>query len=800
MAKLSDKDIKDIRNRMKRRKKERDPKVLEETIKLATGDKRGMEAFKAEAEIRRQWRIATEKTTSFKTGLLKGIFGEEAGGILAKQFAKASTEEVAAAEAVFEPARKETDAERKERKVAVKKMASATKDIPTLKNSLMRIEKNMLSIQRSLLGKTSPSVKEGYKFDPRMVGGGRFVNVETGKIVSKREAVSAERSAALGAAIAADEDPLIRLANTVDEILNSIGTDNKSIHKKLDELADDIQNIDTGGGISDMLDNIDIGRTRTRTRPTRKPGRFRRGLRRIGVKALRALRYARAAAPAAAIGAAAVGSVALVTGGAAYMASGKAADAAKEPMKELERVYGLKVIYDSKGATVGYIVNGKKYGLNDLPQEYKDLIDAYGPGDKRNATARAAIARIKANPEIYNALKLSAKATGPAPAPPPISTAPTPAPTAGPISRAVAAAKATVQRAAGAGAQATMATGAAVGAGGAAVAAGVKTSVDKVKDIIVDAAKKVGVNPGIMLAMGQQESSFNPSAQPYDKKTGKLLSSAKGIFQFINSTWDTMVKKYSGSYPELLKGAFDPVANAIAGALYVKENSKYLQKKGIPVDGTSIYATHFLGPGGAAKLFSAPKDAIAADVMPAAAKSNPHIFIDKKTGQSKTVQQVIDTLYKKVGSKAEEFQAQVNSGKIGGSVPASISGAEPQPMLASAAPAATSDPLAVTNTETKGGVDLDGKPLVAATPKPVPSKVGAEATQQSKQYASNQMVAQATPAAPVVINNNNATQQPVQAPKQPLPSASSRSSESSFNRALAKDFSHPTSFTSVAPV
>jgi hypothetical protein len=60
------------------------------------------------------------------------------------------------------------------------------------------------------------------------------------------------------------------------------------------------------------------------------------------------------------------------------------------------------------------------------------------------------------------------------------------------------------------------------------------------------------------------------------------------------------------------------------------------------------------------------------------------------------------------------------------------------------------------------------------------------------------MTAQAAPApAPVVVNNNNAgSQKPIESPKQGLLKASSRSSENSFVRAISKDFSHPTSFTS----
>jgi hypothetical protein len=80
---------------------------------------------------------------------------------------------------------------------------------------------------------------------------------------------------------------------------------------------------------------------------------------------------------------------------------------------------------------------------------------------------------------------------------------------------------------------------------------------------------------------------------------------------------------------------------------------------------------------------------------------------------------------------------------------------------------------------------------------PVMNTNGVNVAQQSNSIETSKMVAQSTPAAPVVINNQTqAPQQPIQSPKNPLPMASTRSSESAFNRAIARDFSHPTSFTS----
>ena len=739
----------------------------------------GFARLGARQRVAKEYMMATKGTLNRRRAIFEGMGLENAGALLDKFFPEKKEE--ASPELL-----KKFGLDKKSEKESRGGIGKLAKPLSLILRNVIETKKMVKTIEKSM-ATASASKSNRYFFDPRMGSGGRYVDLDTNKIVSSKDVradVKAERTSALTAAIGADEQPLVQLKESLDSRFNELNNSMKNI-KMIKDTADSIKFSIDGiiprvadlsvhskldlllkASAMDAVDDVDLpdGKNRPRNKPT-KPGggawkKIRGGL----------SRAARLTLGAGAQAATAVGAVALVTGGAAYMASGKAADVAKDSMKELETKYGLKVLYDSKGATVGYSVGGKKYGLDNLPQEYKDLILAYGPGDKRNASARAAIERIKANPERYKMLEMGYKSKPagmtipepslmPAPAvsikAPSVSTAPT-----SPVTAAVTAVKSTVQKAVSAGGQATMATGAAV-------AAGAKTGVEKVKDIIVGAAKRVGVNPGIMLAMGQQESSFNPSAQPYikDKKTGerKLLSSAKGIFQFINSTWDSMVKKYSAQYPELLKGAFDPEANALAGALYVKENSEFLKKRGVPVTGTSIYATHFLGPGGAAKLFSASKDANASAVMPQAAASNPHIFFDK--GRPKTVQEVIDTLYKKVGSKAEAFQAQVDSGRIGLAEPT-------QPMLASAAPT----------------------PSVS----PAPKTSGVEATQQSRQYDTNKMVASNAPApAPVVINNNTGSNKmPPQAPKQALPMASTRPSENTFNRAISRDFNHPTSFTS----
>jgi hypothetical protein len=187
-----------------------------------------------------------------------------------------------------------------------------------------------------------------------------------------------------------------------------------------------------------------------------------------------------------------------------------------------------------------------------------------------------------------------------------------------------------------------------------------QTSTDKllmpsetVGQAIDKASELVGVDRSLMYAMAKQESNFNPNA-----KAG--TSSAKGLYQFINVTWEEMVKKYGSKYPILVqKGPTDPEASAIAGALYIKENSAILSSAGIPIDGTTIYASHFLGPGGAKNLLTANPNEYAYKILPNAAASNKNIFFNKDKSP-KTVREVIDVLYQKVGKYQDSYAKALN--------------------------------------------------------------------------------------------------------------------------------------------
>lgn len=191
-------------------------------------------------------------------------------------------------------------------------------------------------------------------------------------------------------------------------------------------------------------------------------------------------------------------------------------------------------------------------------------------------------------------------------------------------------------------------------AGAAAIIGGLLMPSETVAKDIDRASNEVGVDRSLMYAMAKQESGFNPNA-------AAKTSSAKGLYQFIKGTWSDMVKKYGSKYPILKeKGPEDSYANALAGALFIKENSDYLAKSKIPINATTVYAAHFLGPGGAKKLLTADPNTNAVDLMPQAAQSNDFIFYNKTNGRldktkPRSVQEVIDALFQKVGQYQEKY-------------------------------------------------------------------------------------------------------------------------------------------------
>lgn len=166
----------------------------------------------------------------------------------------------------------------------------------------------------------------------------------------------------------------------------------------------------------------------------------------------------------------------------------------------------------------------------------------------------------------------------------------------------------------------------------------VSTPSGGIHDIITEKANKYKLPPNLLHSIAQAESGLNPNA-------GNGKSSAKGLFQFVDSTWEGMGGK---------KGEqFDPNLNAEYGAKYIRQNAEYLKNKlGRNPKYSEVYGAHFFGPSGASSLLS---------------RTNPDMPIEKGLGlfeshkrvkaimaqnpnlKGKTVGQVFGDLEKKTG-------------------------------------------------------------------------------------------------------------------------------------------------------
>jgi len=92
------------------------------------------------------------------------------------------------------------------------------------------------------------------------------------------------------------------------------------------------------------------------------------------------------------------------------------------------------------------------------------------------------------------------------------------------------------------------------------------------------------------------------------------LSSATGLHQFTQGTWNKMIETYR---PDLLEGRTkqevlalrtDPNLSTEMATNLARENADYLESRGLPVNEGSLYLSHFLGSNAAANVLKASPD------------------------------------------------------------------------------------------------------------------------------------------------------------------------------------------------
>ena len=185
-----------------------------------------------------------------------------------------------------------------------------------------------------------------------------------------------------------------------------------------------------------------------------------------------------------------------------------------------------------------------------------------------------------------------------------------------------------------------------------------------VEAAIQRASQATGVDFSFLMKTANRESGLNPGA-----KAG--TSSAAGLFQFVGQTWLSTLKQHGAKYgysqyaDAITKGAdgryhvagegtrqavlnlrLDPHAASLMAGELASDAAAYLKSRtGRDPTAGELYAAHFLGPQGSARLIEAAQThpgAAAATLFPDAAQANHAIFY--REGRAATVAEVYANL------------------------------------------------------------------------------------------------------------------------------------------------------------
>jgi hypothetical protein len=221
--------------------------------------------------------------------------------------------------------------------------------------------------------------------------------------------------------------------------------------------------------------------------------------------------------------------------------------------------------------------------------------------------------------------------------------------------------------------------------------------VPAVPPVYVEAARSASAIAGgdfsSVLSQVSQESTFKANAK-------NRTSSAVGPAQFLEATWLDMVRRHGAAYGlgalaakihvsagkpfvadaklrhQILELRKDPHLSAGMAARYLEEVGAALERSlGRPVSVVEKRMAYLFGPYGASKLLkaAASKPATkATDVLPNAARANPHLFKDARGG-ALPAGTMVAKLKHQIGIDLERFaqlerafpKGQVNDGVTG---------------------------------------------------------------------------------------------------------------------------------------
>jgi hypothetical protein len=200
----------------------------------------------------------------------------------------------------------------------------------------------------------------------------------------------------------------------------------------------------------------------------------------------------------------------------------------------------------------------------------------------------------------------------------------------------------------------------------------------RVQSAIQLAAHRTGVDFGYLMGQAKIESGFDSNARA-------RTSSAAGLYQFIESSWLSVVKKHgaehglgwaadaigpgnrvadAGTRQAILNLRTDPQVASLMAAEHASDNKAAIEGAlGRPATGTDLYMAHFLGLGGARKFLSQMEsnpDASAAALFPSAAGANRNVFF-AGDGSARSLKDVYNRFASKLGDAASTAGASAIS-------------------------------------------------------------------------------------------------------------------------------------------
>ncbi len=204
-----------------------------------------------------------------------------------------------------------------------------------------------------------------------------------------------------------------------------------------------------------------------------------------------------------------------------------------------------------------------------------------------------------------------------------------------------------------------------------------------VEQAVRTASQSTGVDFGFLMRTAKRESGLDASAHA-------STSSAAGLFQFVEQTWLSTLKQHGSAhgyarYADLIQmgsdGRYhvpsgeearkvvmdlrlDPHCAAVMAGELVSDSAAYLRGRvGREPTGGELYAAHFLGPQGSAKLIEAVQSSpngVAAALFHDAAAANHGVFY--RDGRALTVSEVYNNLSHTGGGDSVPIDADPGQG------------------------------------------------------------------------------------------------------------------------------------------